>query len=87
MDHAALVCSSAFKPFESGNLYNVPLEFDLRRIALKKEEPLRREIVDFQMSVEKHTEPLVAGESAIETLKIAEAALESVRTGKKVQIE
>ncbi|OGS41933.1 MAG: hypothetical protein A3K67_05840, partial [Euryarchaeota archaeon RBG_16_62_10] len=40
MDQAALVCSSAFKPFESGNLYNVPLEFDLRRIALKKEEPL-----------------------------------------------
>lgn len=87
MDQSALVCSSSFKPFERGNLYNVPLEFDMRRIALKKEEPLRRELMDFLSAAEKGTEPLVSGESAIETLKIAEAALQSLRTSRKVQVE
>jgi len=86
MDQSALVCSSSFKPLESGNLYNVPLEFDLRRIALKKEEPLKRELRDFMDAVAGRHEPLVSGESAIETLRIAEAALRSISSGKKVDI-
>ena len=86
MDQSALVCSSSFKPFESGNLYNVPLEFDLRKIALKKEEPLRRELKDFLAAAESGKDPLVTGESAIETLKIAEAALESLRSGDKIEV-
>ena len=87
MDQAALVCSSSFKPVEGGNLYNVPLEFDLRRIALKKEEPLRRELNDFLSSVESRREPLVSGENALQTLKIAEAAMDSIKSGKKVPVE
>ncbi len=86
MEQSALVCSSSFKPFESGNLFNVPLELDVRRIAIKKEEPLRRELKDFLTAAEKNTEPLVSGESAIETLKIAEAALKSMGSGKKVEV-
>lgn len=86
MDQAAQVASSTFRPMESGNLYNVPLEFDLRRIALKKEEPLKRELADFQAAVENGKEPLVTGESALTTLKIAEGALESIRTGHKIDI-
>jgi len=81
MDQSALVCSSSFKPVELSNLYNVPIEFDLRRVALKKEEPLRRELRDFLDSVDQDTSPLVTGESATTTLKIAEAALRSMRTG------
>ncbi len=87
MDQAALVCSSSFKQVEAGNLFNVPLEFDLRRIALKKEEPLKRELDDFVAAVKDGRQPLVTGANAIQTLKIAEAALESVRAGKKVQVE
>jgi len=86
MEQSALVASSSYKPAEAGNLYNVPLEFDLRRIALKKEEPLKRELADFIGAAEKGSEPLVTGESAIETLKIAEAALESMVSGKKVTV-
>ncbi len=87
MDQSALVCSSSFKPFEAGNLFNVPLEFDMRRIALKKEEPLKRELADFVSAAEKGSDPLVTGESAIETLRIAEAALASVRAGRKMNLE
>ncbi len=87
MEQSALVASSTFKPVEAGNLYKVPLEFDLRRIALKKEEPLKRELNDFLEAAEKGQEPLVTGESAIETLKIAEAALKSIELGRKVTVD
>ncbi|HEX9907858.1 MAG TPA: Gfo/Idh/MocA family oxidoreductase [Thermoplasmata archaeon] len=87
MDQSALVSSSSFKPFESGNLYNVPLEFDVRRIAIKKEEPLKRELADFLNAIKSNKDPLVTGESAIETLRIAEAALESMATGNKVEVK
>lgn len=87
MEQSALVCSSTFKPLESGNLYNVPLELDVRRIAIKKEEPLKRELKDFLNAVETGKEPLVTGESAIMTLKIAEAALRSMSSGGKVGVK
>ena len=58
----------------------------MRRIAIKKEEPLRRELNDFLAAAEKGVEPLVPGESAIETLKIAEAALKSMYSGKKIEV-
>lgn len=87
MEQSAQVCSSSFKPFEPGNLFNVPLEFDLRRIALRKEEPLRRELTDFISAVEKGRQPLVPGESGVKTLKIAEAALRSVRSGNKEPVK
>lgn len=83
MEQSALVCSSSFQSIDKGNLYNVPLEFDLRRIALKKEEPLKRELKDFVSAVEKGTRPLVSGEDAVHTLRIAEAALASMRSGQK----
>jgi UDP-N-acetylglucosamine 3-dehydrogenase len=86
MDQAALVCSSSFKALEGGNLYNVPIEFDLRRISLKKEEPLRRELVDFIAAATSGKEPLVTAESAIHTLRIAEAALQSLNSGKTVSL-
>jgi len=87
MEQSAQVCSSTFKPFEAGNLFNVPIEFDLRRIALRKEEPLRRELVDFVSAVEKGKEPLVPGESGVRTLKIAEAALRSLVSGRKEPVK
>jgi len=86
MDQSAMVCSSTFKPFESGNLYNVPLELDLRRISIKKEEPLKRELKDFLAAAGSGKDPLVTGESALETLRIAEGAVESMRSGKKVEV-
>ena len=86
MEQSAVVCSSTFKPFESGNLFNVPLELDVRRMSIKKEEPLRRELSDFLTAAEKGSEPLVPSESAIQTLKIAEAALKSMGSGKKIEV-
>ncbi len=87
MDQSAVVCSSTFKPHEMGNLYNVPLELDVRKVNIKKEEPLKRELKDFLEAVQTGREPLVTGENAIMTLRIAEAALKSIGSGNKVEIK
>ena len=87
MNQSALVCSSSFGELETGNLYEIPIEFDLRSIALRKEEPLKREIRDFLNAIEHGSPPLVTGESAMTTLKIAEAALESMRSGGKQMVK
>ncbi len=87
MDQAALVCASSFRQLDSSNLFNVPLEFDVHRTALKKEEPLKRELDDFIAAIKDGKAPLVTGESAMRTLRIAEAALESMKSGKKMQVE
>jgi len=87
MDQAALVCASSFKQLDSGNLFNIPLEFDVHRTTLKKEEPLKRELDDFIAAIRDGKAPLVTGESAMRTLRIAEAALESMKSGKKMQVE
>jgi UDP-N-acetylglucosamine 3-dehydrogenase len=86
MDQSVVICSSSFKDSESQNLYDLPLESYLRKVSLKKEEPLMREIKDFLAASEKGSTPLVTAESAIETLQIAEAALESMRTGHKTRM-
>ncbi len=87
MNQGALVCSSTFRQIEAGNLYQVPIEFDIRSIGLRKEEPLKREIRDFVEAVDRGKHPLVTGASALTTLKIAEAALRSMRTGTKQAVK
>ena len=87
MDQSALICSSSFTDPASQNLYDVPLEFYTRKVSLKKDEPLKHELEDFITASEKGREPLVTGASAVEVLRIAEAALESLTTCRKVTIE
>lgn len=48
--------------------------------------PYAREIIDFLKCVENDTVPPIPGEEAIESLNIALAALESIRTGKPVKV-
>jgi UDP-N-acetylglucosamine 3-dehydrogenase len=86
IDQSALVCSSFLGPFESNNLYSVPMELEMRRISPKKDEPLKRELRNFIESIDKGTPPLVTSESATTTLKIAEAALRSMRMGDKQMV-
>ena len=68
------------------NLYQIPFDYDIRHVSLRKEEPLRREILDFLHAIEEKKEPKVNGEDAIETLRVVEAAVESQRTGKVVHL-
>jgi predicted dehydrogenase len=58
----------------------------MRRIRVRNEEPLKRELVDFLEAVRDGRSPLVSGEDGLRSLQIAKAAEESIRTGKKVEL-
>ena len=80
------ISSSTLGPLDPANLYQLPLDFDIRHVNLRKEEPLRRELKDFLRAAKDGGEPLVAGEDAVETLRVVEAAVESQRSGKVVSL-
>lgn len=80
------VSSSTPMPLNPFNLYHVPFEFDIRHVAIKREEPLRREIRDFLEAIEAKRDPLVTGEQAVETLRVVEAAVRSQSEGSVVEV-
>ena len=81
------VASSTLLDLDPTNLYQIPQEYDHRHVTLKKQEPLKNEMVDFLDSIDKKRKPLVTGEDGIEAVRIAEAALESIRERKVVGLE
>jgi len=68
------------------DLWRLPQIYDTRRIRVKNEEPLKRELVDFLQAVKERMDPMVSGYDGLRTLVIAKSAEESIRTGKKVDL-
>ena len=62
------------------------MEGAVRQLEFPPEEPLRAELVAFLDSIETRTRPLVDGADGAEAVRIVEAALESARTGKWMDI-
>lgn len=85
-EQSITVSSSTLGPLDPFNLYQIPLEHHTQRIHVRKEEPLKRELEDFLDAIRRKRPPLVPGEDALETLRVALAATESHRTGKLVQL-
>lgn len=71
------VSSSTLMELDVSNLYMIPQEFDVQIITLKKQEPLKNELMDFLLAIEGKRKPMVSGEEALYTLKVAQAALRS----------
>ncbi len=85
-DQSITVSASTLGPLDPFNLYQLPIEHHTQRIAVRKEEPLKRELEDFLVAAKGKRPPLVTGEDALETLRVAEGATESHRKGKVVQL-
>jgi len=85
-DQSLEVSSSTMSNLDQGDMFRIPLEQDVRRIAVKKEEPLKRELERFLAAAENKTKPFVGGMDAVSNLKVCEAALESIKTGAKVRL-
>lgn len=85
-DQSVTVSASTLGPLDSANLYQIPLEHHSQRISVRKEEPLRLELQDFLAAIRDKRPPLVTGLDAVETLKVAEAAIESHQRGKVVEV-
>ncbi len=83
---AITISSATLGELDPFNLYQVPFDYDIRHVTLRKEEPLKRELVDFLHAITEGREPKVNGEDAVETLRVVEAAVESERTGKVIHL-
>ena len=87
MGQAIKQSTSSYIHIDESNLFQTGLELDIREIKLKKQEPLKNELKDFLTAAENGKEPLVTGMDGLKALEIAEAALISIKDGKKVILE
>jgi UDP-N-acetylglucosamine 3-dehydrogenase len=81
------VSSSMITKLDMGDLFRIPQQYDVQRIELQKQEPLKNELQDFLKAVSNGSNPLVTGEEGLKTLKIAHAAMKSVKNKEKVVLE
>ena len=87
MTQSLEVSSSTIIDYDISNLYFLPQKYEIRKISVKPEEPLKNELMDFINSIKNSTTPLVPGEEGLETLKIAQTAVESYKNNKKIDLE
>ena len=57
------------------------------RVHIEKEEPLSLEIKNFIQVIDEGASPSVTGEHGLLALKVAEAAVKSLKTGKVIILE
>jgi UDP-N-acetylglucosamine 3-dehydrogenase len=87
IDQSMEISSSSIKDLDPGNLFNLPLELDVHRIAVKKEEPLKIELQNFLKAAGAGTEAPISGRDAVSNLKVCEAALRSLKSKGKERVE
>lgn len=68
------------------NLFQIPQEFDIKHIFLKKQEPLKNELRDFLDAIARRRTPLVTGEDGLRALELARAALASMKERRKIEL-
>ncbi len=86
IDQSLDISASSLPKYDPSNLYQAPFEYETRQVALKKEEPLRRELVDFLAAIEEGRKPLVDGREAMRTLRVVTAIAEAQRRGRPVDL-
>ena len=86
MNQTVQVSTSLPMEVDNSNLFQVPHEYDIRQISLKKQEPLKNELRDFLDSILEKRAPLVTGEDGLRALELAQAALASMEQGKTVEL-
>jgi UDP-N-acetylglucosamine 3-dehydrogenase len=87
MAQTARVSRSQFADLGSPANYSPELEYDTREFVLKRKEPLRSELEDFLSAAEHRRPPLVGGKDGLQALRIAEAALESAKSGRSLHLD
>lgn len=87
IDQSMEISSSSIKDLDPGNLFNLPLDLDVHRISVKKEEPLKIELEKFLGAAKEGKEAPISGRDAVANLKVCEAALRSLRSKGKEMVE
>ena len=78
--------SSEFLNLNESNLFSTDLEIQESLADIKKEEPLKLELLDFLNSIEQDVNPLVSGQDGLDAVIIANAVLESLNSNQKVTL-
>lgn len=86
IDQTLVVTSSRLIEYDVSNLFDIPLENNIRRFSVKRQEPLKREMRDFIETVKGDHLPLVNGEDGLMSMKVVEAALKSLKENKKIKL-
>ncbi|QLH74750.1 MAG: Gfo/Idh/MocA family oxidoreductase [Methanomassiliicoccales archaeon] len=85
-DQSLEISTTRIPELDPGDMFRILIEHDVRRISVRKEEPLKKELENFLAASEGHSRPFVGGEDAVANLKVCEAAQESLRSGTKVPL-
>ena len=84
VDQELKISSSSYGKIDVKNLWRIPQNYEIKRMRIAQEEPLKREIKDFLNAIEKGIDPLVTGIDGLRDLEIAKAAEQSIVEKKKV---
>lgn len=87
MTQSLQISSSASMDFEEGNLFKIPQNYEINRVSLSIQEPLKNEILDFIGAIKNKRKPFVTGEDGLRALQAADAAVLSCTEGKVVQLQ
>lgn len=87
IDQSMEISSSSVKDLDPGNLFNLPLDLDVHRISVKKDEPLKVELESFLKAAKEKKEAPISGRDAVSNLKVCEAALRSLKSKGKEKVE
>ncbi len=79
-----VVSSSRLMEYDTSNLFDIPLEHNIRKYTVKRQEPLMKEMQDFVEAVRGEHPPLVDGEDGMLSMKVVDAARRSMVQGKEV---
>jgi UDP-N-acetylglucosamine 3-dehydrogenase len=85
-DQSLEVSTSMVGNIDQSDMFRIPLEYDVRKISVKKEEPLKTELARFLGAAESGGVPAAGGVDAVQNLKVCEAALISLKTHEKVRV-
>lgn len=87
IDQELKISTSSAGKYDLSDNWRIPQNYDIKRMRVAMEEPLKRELVDFLRSCSDpdHT-PLVTGPDGLRDLEVAKAAERSIETGKKIEL-
>ncbi len=78
--------SSSQLKYDEFNTYDIEVDLNIKHINLRRTEPLKIELSDFVDSIKSHRTPLVTGEDGVAAVKIAQAALKSMKSGRIIEL-
>ena len=81
------ISASKFVDIGDKKQFPAKIEFDTKNIHIENKEPLRLEVEDFISVINDKKLPKVPGNEGLLALKVAEAAVESLKTGKVIILD